>query len=87
LELSYLYGKFSKTDKGNKLFEITDKKDASHLLIREDWGGWNETYKGRALLPIEHQYWHRTTWYGGKAGYDFIVIDKNYQRVIDEDSI
>ena len=76
----FLFGKFWVSEKHGNCFRVQDPQDASHLLIRVDWGGafnrtrgiTREDAKWQAKNKLVH--FEKRSSNGGGAGNDFWVI-------------
>lgn len=71
--LEFLRGTFFVTKKGANAFKI--EEEGNHLLIRDDWGGAFNSYRGKSLFKLENLlYKRRAASNGGGTGYDYVVV-------------
>lgn len=75
--IDYLYGRYFKSKKGSNMFDITG--DKHHILIRIDWGGAFNDSDGLNTIPKEVLYYRRARSNGGGAGYDYLILPKDYK--------
>ncbi len=84
-----LVGKFWISKKGNKCFSPCKRSEASHFLIRVDWGGSFDPTRGNKpdrVKEIENvTYFCRKASNGGGTGYDYWVVPKNFKNIIGDD--
>lgn len=76
--ISEIIGNFFKTKKGSLSFEIT--VSGSHKLLRDNWGGCFNSYRGETL-PNDGLYYCRKSSNGGGTGYDYCVVDIDWKNV------
>lgn len=82
--LCYVRGTFFKSKKGTNCFRLNE--NGPHILLRDDWGGAFEKYRGRKL-PEDQLYYRRASSNGGGCGYDYAVVPLGWRKVITEDDI
>lgn len=71
--LDFLRGSFFVTKKGANAFKI--EEEGKHLLLRDDWGGAFNSYRGKSLFKLENLlYKRRAASNGGGTGYDYVVV-------------
>lgn len=82
-----MVGDFFISKKGTKLFRKS--KDGKHIILRDDWGGCFNDYRGGTLPGIYEGalYYRRASSNGGGTGYDYCVIPKDWRRLINIDDI
>ena len=82
-----MVGDFFISKKGTKLFK--KNKDGKHVLLRDDWGGCFNDYRGGTLPGTDEGalYFRRASSNGGGSGYDYCVIPKDWRRTITIDDI
>ena len=85
--LDSLRGKFFVSKKGTKLFKVDP--NGPHLLLRDDWGGAFNSYRGGKLPTMERGalYYRRASSNGGGTGYDYAVVPVNWKLEISEDDL
>lgn len=85
--LDYMIGDFFVSKKGTKIFRVNE--DGKHVLLRDDWGGSFNSYRGGKLLRTEEGalYYRRASSNGGGIGYDYSVVPVNWKKVISEDDL
>lgn len=83
-DLKKVKGNFFKTKKGANAFEINET--GKHLLIRDNWGGAFNRYRGGTLEKLNNLYFRRASSNGGGSGYDYVIInlDEKYKPTIDD---
>ena len=84
-DLSFLQGDYFISRKGTNCFKLSPQ--GNHLLIRDDWGGAFNKYRGGCLASLKNEYYRRASSNGGGSGYDYVIIDKNTKFVVSEDEI
>lgn len=77
-------GDFFVSKKGTKIFKI--KNNGKHLLVRDNWGGCFNNYRG-GTLPENQLYFRRASSNGGGSGYDYAVIPLDWKYTISEDDL
>lgn len=83
--LKYVRGTYFKSKKkGTNCFRLNE--NGPHVLLRDDWGGAFEKYRG-GNLPEDQLYYRRASSNGGGCGYDYAVIPLGWRKVISEDDI
>lgn len=88
-QFTVLYGNYFVSKKGTKCFKILPKEIAPHMLVRDDWGGCFNSYRGKTL-PDETNgalYYYRAHSNGGGAGYDYSVLPKDWKFSLNEEDI
>lgn len=78
----YIYGTYRKNAKGTNIFQVLPEAQAKHLLIEVSWGGSFDRSRGVKSTEGSLYYKHASS-NGGGTGNDFIIIEKNYKRVMD----
>lgn len=86
-DYSCIYGNFFVSKKGIKCFKILPKEEASHILIRDNWGGCFNSYRGRTLPEDNALYYRRASSNGGGTGYDYAIYKKDWKYSLSEDDI
>jgi len=72
-DLTFIKGTFFVTKKGANAFRIEEK--GNHLLLRDDWGGAFNRYRGGSLFELDNLlYKRRASSNGGGTGYDYVVV-------------
>jgi len=72
-DLTFVKGTFFVTKKGANAFKI--EEEGKHLLIRDDWGGAFNTYRGWSLFELENiLFKRRASSNGCGMGYDYVVV-------------
>jgi hypothetical protein len=84
-DLSVIYGEFFVSKKGTKCFRIDP--NGCHVLIRDDWGGAFDSYRGRAILNENALYERRASSNGGGCGYDYAIFPRDWKYCISVDDI
>jgi hypothetical protein len=82
-----LYGAYFVSKKGTKCFRVD--KNGPHKLIRDDWGGAFNSYRGGSL-PVEGKdvlYYKRAKSNGGGMGYDYVVVPRDWKNVLSVEDI
>lgn len=83
---SYIRGDFFTSKKGTPCFKIKD--DGRHVLIRDDWGGAFNSYRGGKLPECpERLFYRRASSNGGGAGYDYGIYPVGYKYAPSIDDI
>jgi len=82
-----LYGNFFESKKGTKCFKVLPKEKASHKLIRDDWGGSFNSYRGRTLPETNSLYYKRASSNGGGSGYDYAIYQRDWKNTLSEEDI
>jgi hypothetical protein len=83
--LSMLRGKFFMSKKGKPVFDMSTSMK-NHTLLRDDWGGAFNDYKGYNL-PHDNHYFRRASSNGGGAGYDYAIVDTMWKHTVSIDDI
>ena len=85
--LDTLRGKFFVSKKGTKLFKVD--QNGPHILLRDDWGGAFNSYRGGKLPTMERGalYHRRASSNGGGSGYDYAVVPIEWKLEISEDDL
>ena len=85
--LDTLRGKFFVSKKGTKLFKVDP--NGPHILLRDDWGGAFNSYRGGKLPTMERGalYHRRASSNGGGSGYDYAVVPIEWKLEISEDDL
>lgn len=85
--LDSIRGKFFVSKKGTKLFKVDP--NGPHLLLRDDWGGPFNKYRGGKLPTMEGGalYYRRASSNGGGIGYDYAVVPAQWRLEISEDDL
>ena len=86
-DLDCIYGDYFVSKKGTKCFRILPKDKANHILIRDDWGGCFNSYRGRTLPKDDALYYRRAASNGGGSGYDFAIYPKDWKYSLSENDI
>ena len=86
-ELTGIVGDFFVSKKGTKLFKKSE--DGKHILLRDNWGGSFNSYRGGTLPDTDEGslYYRRASSNGGRSGYDYCIIPKDWRRTINIDDI
>lgn len=82
-----LYGAYFVSKKGTKCFRVD--KNGPHKLVRDDWGGAFNDYRGGSL-PVEGKdvlYYKRAKSNGGGMGYDYVVVPRDWKNVLSVEDI
>lgn len=85
--IDVLYGSFFVSKKGTKCFRVD--KNGPHKLVRDDWGGAFNDYRGGSL-PVEGKdvlYYKRAKSNGGGMGYDYVVVPRDWKNVLSVEDI
>ena len=80
-----LHGEFFVSKKGTKCFRI--KKNGQHILLRDNWGGAFNNYRGGTLPEEGALYYRRASSNGGGSGYDYAIYNSNWQFQLSEEDI
>jgi hypothetical protein len=85
--LDTLRGKFFVSKKGTKLFKVDP--NGPHLLLRDDWGGAFNKYRGGKLPCMDSGalYYRRASSNGGGSGYDYAVVPVGWKLEISEEDL
>ncbi len=80
-------GKFFTSKKGTKCFEI--RPDGYHYLIRDDWGGSFNSYRGGVIPNLQGGalYYRRASSNGGGSGYDYCIVPVEWKKIMSIDDI
>ena len=73
-ELQCLLGVYFKTKKGADAFRITTAEKATHVLLKDNWGGAFNRYRGNTIPEEKAIYYRRATSNGGGVGNDYAVF-------------
>lgn len=84
-DVSVIYGNYFVSKKGTKCFEINP--NGNHLIIKDNWGGSFNKYRGRTLPQETALYYRRATSNGGGNGIDYAVFPKNWKYLLNEEDI
>lgn len=79
-----LRGKYFVSKKGTKLFKVDP--NGPHMLLRDDWGGAFNDYRG-GKLPDNQLYYRRASSNGRGSGYDYAVVPIDWKQSISEDDL
>jgi hypothetical protein len=82
--LDFMRGSYFVSKKGTKIFKIDP--NGQHMLLRDDWGGAFNDYRG-GTLPEDQLYYHRASSNGGGSGYDYAVIPVGWKQVLKEEDL
>ena len=84
-----MYGRYWISKKGSKCFTPTSKDMATHILIKNSWGGCFEHSRGREfdLASSLSEYSRHASSNGGGAGYCYYIMKKGTKNVISADDI
>jgi hypothetical protein len=85
--LDSIRGKFFVSKKGTKLFKLDPS--GPHILLRDDWGGPFNKYRGGKLPTMEGGalYHRRASSNGGGSGYDYCVVPIDWKLEISEEDL
>lgn len=86
-EYAALYGYYYVSKKGTKCFKLSSKLQATHMLLRDNWGGAFNSYRGNTLVELNHEYHRRASSNGGGTGYDYAVFPIGWRNILSEDDI
>lgn len=86
-KIEIIYGDFYVSKKGTNCFRIKKKEEAKHILIKDDWGGAYNSYRGRTLPEECSLYYRRASSAGGGIGYDYAVYPKDWKYKLTSDEI
>ena len=86
---SIMYGKFWISKKGSKCFTPTSRELATHILVKNDWGGAFDHTRGREydLVSEMAEYSRLASSNGGGIGYSYYVLKTETSNVITIDDI
>lgn len=84
-DISCLIGDFWISKKGNPVFKV--KPDGSCILIKDEWGGCFNSYRGNTLPEKGSLYYHRASSNGGGAGVDYGVYPRDWKFLLSEDDL
>jgi hypothetical protein len=84
-EYSIIIGDYFVSKKGNNCFQI--KNSGKHILIKDNWGGAFNKYKGGSLVRDEALYYKEASSNGGGSGYDYGIFNRNWTKSISMDDI
>ena len=85
--LDSIRGEYFVSKKGTKLFRVNP--NGPHVLLRDDWGGAFNSYRGGKLPTIEKGalYYRRASSNGGGTGYDYCVVPIDWKLEISEEDL
>ncbi len=75
------FGRYRKSTSGKPVFELTDPKDAKHVMITADWGGPFIHTRGNHYDDIKETgvlEFTRARSNGGGTGYDYYIVPIDY---------
>lgn len=85
-DYSIIAGEYFVSKKGTKCFRI--KEDGKHILIRDNWGGCFNDYRGGNLEKLPNKsYYRRASSNGGGTGNDFCIVPTGTKYQLSEDDI
>lgn len=84
-----MYGRYWISKKGSKCFTPTSKDMATHILIKNSWGGAFDHTRGREydLVSEMSEYSKSASSNGGGTGYCYYIMKKGTKNVISADDI
>ena len=85
--IEVIYGTLFKSKKGTLCFRIQDYESATHILIRDYWGGSFNRYRGGTLPKEESLYYKTRSSNGGGEGYDYAVYPKDWKYEMSEEDL
>lgn len=77
-ELESLLGVYFKTKKGADAFRITTAEKATHVLLKDNWGGAFNRYRGNTIPEEQAIYYRRAASNGGGVGNDYGVFKTHW---------
>lgn len=84
-DFARIKGDFFTTKKGAKAFKV-DRK-GQHYLVRDNWGGAFNDYRGEQLNNLTNHYYRRARSNGGGSGYDYTIINVNTVNSVSIDDL
>ena len=81
---SFVRGRYFVSKKGTNCFSV--EANGPHILIRDEWGGAFNDYRGRSL-PEDGLYYRRAASNGGGSGYDYAIFQYGWKNALSEEDI
>lgn len=81
--VSVLFGDFWSSKAGKPHFRPKSPQNATHVIVRANWGGFNHPHtRGAWDAPEDAAYFRRASSNGGGTGYDYYILPIGYYRVV-----